>query len=237
MVDAKPSICPSGVDQLTLGEVNSNARMHFNHFIKAQERKVITHRYLTAFIARGAAILGAQPGFDTVFPYLYGSTDLDEKNVGFILVQVKNDSRFSLPKAELFRNMDPFQCGLFDNELCVDSCVSIPIIRMVFALRGTRSEVTSMTSSSPNKGADPSNFGEAQQPRFISYDYWCSGIGPDLLPVGDAHEQWKELLDRTDPWPSFYSNSRAPDVLRSEFPAGLSDASHFNRWYNLSSGP
>jgi hypothetical protein len=237
LLDAMPSICPSGVEQLTLGMATRTTGMHFNHFIKAQERKVITHRYLTAFIARGAAILGAnyQPGVDAVFPYLFRNPSLDETNVGFILVQVKNDSKYSQPHFELFGDMDPFQCGLLDDS-CIDGCFSIPIIRIVFALRGTLSgEVRSMTYSSPSEGADPLYFQDGQ-PRFISYDYWCSGIGPNLRPVGDAHEKWKGLLDQTDPWPSFYSDSPAPDVLRSGFPAGLSDASHVNRWYNLSSG-
>jgi hypothetical protein len=57
-------------------------------------------------------------------------------------------------------------------------------------------------------------FGQCQEPRFISYDYWCSGIGPDLLqPVGDVHEQWERLLNNGGPWPSFYASSPAPEVL------------------------
>jgi hypothetical protein len=237
LLDTMPSICPSGVEQLRLEKIARTSGMHFNHFIKAQEHKVISHQYLTAFIARGAAILGAncQPGLDAVFPYLFGNSSLEETNVGFILVQVKNDAKYSRPNTELFRSMDPFKCGLF-NDSCIDGCFSIPIIRIVFALRGRMSgQVTPMTYSKPSKGANPSHFTKAGQPRFTSYDYWCSGIGPNLRPVG-TDDKWKGLLNRTDPWPYFYSHSPAPDVLRSEFPAGLSGASHFDRWYKLSSG-
>ncbi|KAI0253849.1 hypothetical protein BJV78DRAFT_1280601 [Lactifluus subvellereus] len=111
--------------------------MHFNHFIRPQEQEVISRQYLLAFIARGAAVFGAdcQADFNVVFPYLYGSTDLDDKNVGFI-VQVKNE--FSQPNAELFRNIDPFECGLLDEPDLDKSShrFPIPIIRIVFALRG-----------------------------------------------------------------------------------------------------
>ena len=119
MFNDTPSLCPPGAKQSTLGEVTRIANMHFNHFIQGQERQVITHPYLLKFIARGAAVLGAncQPGFDAVFPYLFGSTDLDEKNIGFIIVQVKNDCKFGQPNVELFRDMDPFHYGLLD-EAC-----------------------------------------------------------------------------------------------------------------------
>jgi hypothetical protein len=55
--------------------------------------KVITHRYLIAFIAWDTAVLCAncQSGFDAVFPYLFGSIDMDKKSIGFIVVQIKND--------------------------------------------------------------------------------------------------------------------------------------------------
>jgi hypothetical protein len=90
-------------------------------------------------------VLGAncQPGFDAVFPYLFGSTDLDEKNVGFIIVQVKNDNKYSRPDAELFRKMDPFDCALLDAS-DVNGCFSIPIIRhsIVFTLGGKGPTVT-----------------------------------------------------------------------------------------------
>jgi hypothetical protein len=172
-----PSICPSKTKQQTLGEVAGTANMHFNHFIQAQEQEVIAHQYLIAFIARGAAVLGAncQPGFDAVFPYLFGSTVLEEKNIGFIMVQVKNDQKFNQPDARLFRKMDPFDCGLLDAD--VVGCFPIPIIRIVFALRGTQRKVTHMTSS-PEGGSSSS---EHKARCFISYDYWCSGIDPKVL--------------------------------------------------------
>jgi hypothetical protein len=206
--------------------------MHFNHFIQAQDRKVITSRYLIRFIARGAAVFSAKchPCFDIAFRYLFGSTDLEEKNV---VIQVRNDSKVSQPGVELFRKMDPFQCDLLD-ESGVDGCFPIPIIRMVFVLYGKESTVSPMQYLSPSDGASPSSFGEYGQPRFISYDYWCSGTGPGLLqPVGegDMDWRWNLLLKEKDQWASFYSDSQSPAVLRSTFPAGSSDEPHSSRWF------
>ncbi|KAI0253835.1 hypothetical protein BJV78DRAFT_1359880 [Lactifluus subvellereus] len=229
-----PSISPLKSKQRTFGEVASSANMHFNHFIRPQEQKLISRQYLLAFIARGAAVLGAncQPGFDAVFPYLYGSTDLDDKNVGFVIVQVKNDSKFSQPIAELFRKIDPFECGLLDEaDFDKSNRFPIPVIRIVFALRGKQSTVTPMSYSSPSEGACSSRFDERGEPRFTSYDYWCSGIGPDFLqPVGKADWKWEALLDLPDEWSSLYNRSLAPNVLRSHFPASSHDKSHLDRW-------
>ncbi|KAH9977334.1 hypothetical protein BGW80DRAFT_1443580 [Lactifluus volemus] len=75
MFENTPSICPPtlATKQLKFGKVASAAHMHFNHFIKAQEKKVISHQYLLGFIARGAAVLGTngQPDFNAIFPYLF----------------------------------------------------------------------------------------------------------------------------------------------------------------------
>jgi hypothetical protein len=225
------SICPSKTERRTLGDVASTAKMHFNHFIQAQEQNIIAHQYLIGFMARGAAVLCAnyEPGFDAVFPYLFGSTDLDKKNVGFIMVQVKNDNNLnSRPDAELFRKMDPFDCDLLDAS-DVDGCFSIPIIRIVFDLRGEGPTITHMAYSSPLEGARSSSLDEHGEPRFMSYDYWCSGI-KSLEPVQGALSSWEALLNQTGPWPSFYDRSSAPEVLRSQFPVSSSHESHMDRW-------
>ncbi|KAI0253843.1 hypothetical protein BJV78DRAFT_133573 [Lactifluus subvellereus] len=233
-----PSIGPLKAKQRTFGEVASSANMHFSHFIRPQEQEVILRQYLLAFIARGAAVFSAdcQADFNAIFPYLYGSTDLDDKHVGFIIVQVKNDSEFSQPNAELFRNIDPFECGLLDESDLDKSSRRFPIliIRIVFALRGKQSTVTPMSYSSPSEGAFSSRFDERGEPRFTSYDYFCSGIGPDLLqPVGEAAWKWEALLDVPDQWSSFYGHSVAPDVLRSQFPASSHDIAHLKRWLSV----
>jgi hypothetical protein len=56
--DCMPSLC-SSENQRSFKEEFDNAKMHFNHFIKPHEQKVLARRYLLAFMARGAAALGA----------------------------------------------------------------------------------------------------------------------------------------------------------------------------------
>jgi hypothetical protein len=82
MFDDKLLVCPSGATQQTLGEVCSTAKMHYNYFVLARD---------------------CRPSFDAVLTRLFGSTDLDKNQVGFIIVQVKNDSKSSGPNTELFR--------------------------------------------------------------------------------------------------------------------------------------
>ncbi|KAH8991466.1 hypothetical protein EDB86DRAFT_1606683 [Lactarius hatsudake] len=128
-----PSFYHSKAARRPFGEVFDKAHMHFNHFIKSQEQKLLARRYLNLYMARGAAVLGAncQAGFDAVYPYLYGGTDLDPKKVGFIIVQVKNDSNTQQARADAFSNMDPFKCGLLDKSDLEDGNFPIPIIPFV----------------------------------------------------------------------------------------------------------
>src|SRR6266702_1591791 len=58
-------------------------------------------------MARGAAALGAngRRGFDVVYPFLYGTSDLDVNNVGSIIVRVKNRGNDMAPNADVFKEM------------------------------------------------------------------------------------------------------------------------------------
>jgi hypothetical protein len=68
-----------------------------------------------------------------VYPFLYGTSDLIIKKVGFIMVQVKDDSDVT-PNAILFKRMDPFLRELLSKNDKRD--FTIPIIRIVFSLGG-----------------------------------------------------------------------------------------------------
>ncbi|KAH8977434.1 hypothetical protein EDB86DRAFT_1199678 [Lactarius hatsudake] len=104
-----PSLCHTK-SQRPFEEVFKEANMHFNHVVKPQVQKLLARRFLLYFMAHSAATLGAncQPGFDAVYPYLYSSLDLDVKNVGFVIVQVKNDSSASgSDYASIFKKQTP----------------------------------------------------------------------------------------------------------------------------------
>ncbi|KAI0255367.1 hypothetical protein BJV78DRAFT_1279535 [Lactifluus subvellereus] len=128
LLDDTPSIGPSKAEKQTFGEVTRDAHLHFSHFIQAQEKKFVSHQYLLAVMARGAAVLGAtgQAGVDMVFPYLYGSTVLDDKNIGFIMVQVKNDSKFSVPDADLFQKWIPSNAACLTNQIVMSGLSPSP---------------------------------------------------------------------------------------------------------------
>ncbi len=128
-----------------------------------------------------------------VCPFLYETGDLDIKKVGFVIVQVKNRANYMPPNAKPFKKMDPFLC-----ELLGDEDRPVPIIRIVFTLDGERPSFQWQAYGSPDDGAV--TLDRNGQPQFIPYDFWCSGIGPDLLrPVDENNTQTKRetLLDKT----------------------------------------
>jgi hypothetical protein len=181
-------------------------------------------------MARGAAVLGAncQPGIDAVYPYLCGSLELDVKNLGFILVQVKKNDISTESWAEIFKKMDPFACGLLHKSDKMDGHFPILLIRVVFVLCG-KPEFVHMTYSSPSNSA--SSLVDMGQPCFTSYDFWCSGISLDVLqPVEESPGMWLALVGQLDSWQKFYSKATDPDVLRSQLPSTASNTAHFNLW-------
>ncbi|KAH9082164.1 hypothetical protein EDB83DRAFT_2547862 [Lactarius deliciosus] len=177
MLDSLPSICRADFSSQKFGD------------------DVLTRSCLLAMMARGAAAFGAngQFGFDMVYPFLYGTSDLDVKKVGFIIIQVKNYANHLAPDPMLFKKMDPFLCDLLRKE---DTDFAVPIIRIVFALGGGESSFTQQTYESPDDGAV--TFDGHRQPQFTSYDFWCSGIGPNLLrPVDEDHapKKWENIVE------------------------------------------
>ncbi|KAI9444320.1 hypothetical protein H4582DRAFT_2071891 [Lactarius indigo] len=203
--------------------------------VRKSVQKLLAHRFLLYFMTRGAAALGAncQPGFDAVYPYLYDSFDLDVKKVGFIIVQVKNDSNTSLSDdLKIFQNMDPFKCGILDLSDTEDGQFPIPIIRIIFSISGPDS-ITCMDYNKPSDGAV--SLGKDGQPLFTSYDFMCSGIGL-FGPVGDSLEVWRALVNKPDWWSSFY-NVPVPNVLRSQLPGCGDREGHFDSWLGVPAFP
>ncbi len=231
MLDSLPSVRRADFPSQKFGAVFENTKMHFNHMIQPLKQKVVVRPYLVAIMARGAAALGAncQPGYDMVYPFLYNTSDLVIKKTGFIIVQVKNHANFLKPDPHLFRGMDPFACKLLDKDSDGPD-FTVPIIRIVFSLGGERPSLNHITYESPGLGA--ATFDANKHPLFTSYDFWCSGVSPDILqPVeGDALTKWEILLGKTDQWEGLFSTSKAPDVRRSQYPGGGSNNDHYDAW-------
>ncbi|KAH8992520.1 hypothetical protein EDB92DRAFT_1858291 [Lactarius akahatsu] len=221
MLGSLPSVCRADFPSRKFGDVFGKTKIHFNHMIQPFKRNAIDRSYLVSIIARGAAVFdtNCQPGFDMVYPYLYDTSDLVINKVGFIVVQVNNYTDNLTPDANLFKKMDPFLCELVSED--DRPGFTIPIIRIPSFKR--------MRYNSPEQGA--ATFDVNGQPQFTSYDFWCSGIGPDLLqPVDEDKTQWVTLLDKTDRWDRVFSTSTAPDVRRSHYPGGGNNQGHYGAW-------
>ncbi len=228
----KPSLWHSGseADQLQFGQAFDGAYMHFNHFIKPQEQKLISRGYLLLYLARGAAALGAncQPGFDAVYPFLHGGRDLVRRRVGFIIVQVKNDLNFRRATSGVFPNMDPLKCGLIARSDLEDGCFPIPIIRILFSLHGDDPSVKRMEYEMFSEGAVDS-LGEHGRPLFTTYDIMCQGFSPKIFqPAEKSPDVWTSLI-RQCQWASLYQVS-VPDVVRAQLPGCGSHVGHWTPW-------
>ena len=164
-----------------------------------------------------------------VYPFLYKTSKLKDKKVGFVLVQVKNHASPISPHIcwKIFQNMDPFHCNLLDKNDKLD----VLIIRIVFSLGDKKPDLIQQTYEPPNGGAITFENG---QPKFTLYNFWCSGIGPGLLQPVDEHNsltKWEMLLGKTDKWDGVFLRSMAPDVRHSQYPAGGTDLGHYNSWF------
>ncbi|KAK0504698.1 hypothetical protein EDD18DRAFT_1125991 [Armillaria luteobubalina] len=202
---AFPSRILKGHLPLQFNVAFANAKVSFNHVIKIHQWKLLNRHLLPGFIARAAAILCAnnQSGVDMVYPYLYYDDMLCVWNVGFILVQVKNDPSYTNePMAKLFDLMDPFALGLFEKDQ-----PTVPIIRMVFALAAPKASVTQVRYGQDTKDTCP------VEDQFTSYDFWCAGISPACLKpvVAASKETWKALLHASYGWKKIYDVSWNPD--------------------------
>jgi hypothetical protein len=233
MSQSRPSLSHDHVttNQQTFQTTFCDTYMHFNHVIKLEEQKVLNRSYLLVLLARGAAAMGAncQPGIDAVYPYLHGGIELDFRNLGFILVQVKkNDDVDPLSRARIFKKMDPFECGLLHKCNKVDGYLPTPLIRIVFALCGNEEKLDHMAYSSEPDGASSLSGG---RPCFTSYDFWCSGASAEVLqPVKESPEKWSALVKELDLLKKFYATAEDPDIIHSLHPGTASHPAHFKSW-------
>jgi hypothetical protein len=206
--EVMPSIKPRMVPSQSFGTTFGKAYVHFNHFIKPQKRSLMYRPFLLRSLARDAAVSGAngQRGVDAIYPFLYGTKELDDNNVGFILVQVRTNDVSEKARAGISREMDPYYCNLLLDDEGEDETFPIPIIRIVFAL------------INKNPGFTPQPNEKTSDGHFTSYDFWCSGLSPDILrPVQKEPDHWREIARKADRCETYYSAASYPDVLRSQF--------------------
>jgi len=94
-----PSKLRNDSEHKTFGETFKNSYIYVTHFIKVYNysESVLTDGFIMALAARGAAIICAdnQPGVDIILPMVYKDKILRRTNTTVIMIQSKNNSKFS----------------------------------------------------------------------------------------------------------------------------------------------
>jgi len=117
-----------------------------------------------------------------------------------------------------------FSFGFFP---CPDLSLYLTMTTTAMATTITTMTMTHMMYSSPSNSAS-SLVGEGQ-PCFTLYDFWCSGVSPDVLqPVKESPDMWLALVDEPDSLKKFYSGAPDLDVLRSQLPGATFNTAQFN---------
>ena len=203
-----------------LGKDFPHAQLHFNHFVKVHEQKAIDITSLLLLLGRGAGVLCAnnQRSIDSVIPFLQDGTALSRQNGGFILVQMKNDTKFSnVPQDELFTVMDPYKLGILE-----PGDDAVPLIKIVFAL-AAKTPYLNVVRHGPTQDYDA-----------VVSEIWCAGVSPDILgPVqGPDVGIWDALLQASYGWKDLYKmESKAlGDLRRSAAPGAALDDGHWAHW-------
>lgn len=76
------------------------------------------------------AYVDQEYGIDLIIPFIFRDKTLQETNVSAVIIQSKNDKRFTAtPTHYLFKMMRPYHIRFFN-----EGDIPVPIIRMVFAL-------------------------------------------------------------------------------------------------------
>jgi hypothetical protein len=239
--DSKPARCSTNAEeQRPFSEVFAGSKMHFNHFIKVHDFKVINRAFLWRLIARGAAVLCAnyQWGVDILLPFLYFDNKVGRDNVSAIFIQVKNDKRFSSrPCLFLFDAMNPYFLGFFD----VDEQKPVPIIRMVFALAANKACVEAVENA-PLRRNPPRNArskGKKQASvcaAYTAYDIWCAGTSAETFSVVEPGDEdvYSELLKVSRLFPGAYEaytkTESAKSARRNMNPGTAAHADHWSRF-------
>ncbi|KAF5341557.1 hypothetical protein D9757_014561 [Collybiopsis confluens] len=191
LMGIKPSVYQGSKDQnTTLESAFRKIQLHFNHFVKRQQQDHLSDEVLRGFIARCAAVMGAnnQSGIDLVAPTVLGD-ELSKSSQGFIMWQVKNDDSYTAKiQTDLFEKMDPVRMGFLGK----DERLATPIIRIVFALAGKTPAICYVQTQ--------------KQRNFTSYDIWISGLSSKVFNVVSPSDEatWNTLLDVSQRWKAMY---------------------------------
>ncbi|KAF4565405.1 hypothetical protein EYR36_001976 [Pleurotus pulmonarius] len=196
------------------------AMMHFNHFIRPHQQKIIHRDMLLLLMARGAGVLCAPntPKIDIILPFLIDGNGIKPTNVGAILCQVKNEKTYTeTPKPKLFEEMDPY-----DIKFLPEGAPAVPLIKVFMALASAHSAVD-IVRHEPTEAYNA-----------VVYDIWIAGLSSDVYaPITETNQSiWTAALAATRSWESIYSVPRqAPEmraVRQSSHPGAADSPNHWS---------
>ncbi|KAL0953497.1 hypothetical protein HGRIS_014924 [Hohenbuehelia grisea] len=205
------------------------AVMHFNHFIKPHQQKIIHRDFLLLLMGRGAGFLCATntTKVDIAVPFLVENDVIHPSNVGAILFQIKNDKKYTAqPQPGRFKEMDPRKIGFLR-----EGDPAVPLIKVFMTFSSIKAGVT-IVRHKPTAAYNA-----------VVYDIWIAGLSHDIyVPIAETDQSiWLAALAATRRWESIYRVPRqAPEMraVRQSTHAGAADnVDHWCRWVDLATTP
>ncbi|KAH8116528.1 hypothetical protein DFH11DRAFT_1742176 [Phellopilus nigrolimitatus] len=217
-----------------------DAKVHFNHFKKVHEHKVLNRTYLLRLLARGAGVLCAnsQTAVEAVIAYLIGQ-GLSLEQIGCILVQVKNAREFANEpwdtKAKDTGGKDGKEPGEKksdgekpdgkkpDGKEPDGKDEKWPIFDKMdqFALDIYNDDDNPhpviricliMGSKEPVLRAREIEIVNKKGKKYVAFDIWCTGLSSEYLrPIQkEKEDDWSALVDTSRSWEDLYKMPPRP---------------------------
>jgi hypothetical protein len=223
--DALPSRLRNADGDKTFGATFMDTYIYVTHFIKIYDHSVLNDSFVMALAVRGIGIACAdnQAGVDLDLPVLYKGQHLNRTNITVVMMQSKNDAKFSTtPKRYLFSAMNPFTLGIFNK----GEQNPRPVFRMVYALAARKFIVHVMQRGRPSVPRESKN-----KDLSPNHNYPSGAIHPDdNATYQDLSKRSKEVVGKFD-----LNNDSTKDVTMSTHPGATSQPAHWRSFADIAS--
>ncbi len=187
-----------------------DSKLHFNHFIKVHDPRVVKVKFVPQLMLRGAAVLCTKvlQAVDMAIP---ASRDGEK----MILVRVENDGEYGPDVTpRVFEEMDPVELGI--GELT-------SVIRIVFALASSEAKLHIQSRVVKYESGKTCK----------AYDIWCAGLSPEILCPVTAENQavWAALCGESGRWlNTFKDGGELVSARMAMAPGGAGNEAFWSNW-------
>ncbi|KAH8116519.1 hypothetical protein DFH11DRAFT_1876339 [Phellopilus nigrolimitatus] len=218
-----------------------DAKVHFNHFKKVHEHKVLNRTYLLRLLARGAGVLCAnsQTAVDAVIAYLIGQ-GLSLEQIGCILVQVKNarefanepwdtkpketgkkDGKESGEKKPEGKKPDGKEPDGKDKKWLIFDKMDQFDLDIYNADDNPHPVIRIcliMGSKEPVLRARQIEIVNKKGKKYVAFDIWCTGLSSEYLrPIQkEKEDDWTALVDTSCSWEDLYKMPPLPQPQKDK---------------------